>query len=100
MSKRGHLGLEHLHPPTPVLLVHAPPRCKVLVRVPAPLEHIRWERADDSRDAREHRGDRVVLEEHVAGEQLGEDGAQRPEVDLLVVREAQDDLCQTRRVER
>ena len=57
-------------------------RVRVRVRVQRPWPH----------DAREHTGDAVVLEEDVAGEELGEDGAEGPKVDLLVVRQAEDDL--------
>ena len=57
-------------------------RVRLRVRVQRPWPH----------DAREHTGDAVVLEEDVAGEELGEDGAEGPEVDLLVVRQAEDDL--------
>jgi len=65
------------------------------VRVSSALEHLEREGADDADDAREHRGDGVVLEEDVAREELGDDGAERPQVDLLVVRQPEDHLRST-----
>ena len=80
VAERAHLGLEQAGAVGRVALVHDAVWQEVLVRVPAALQHPVGERAEDADDAREHARDRVVLEEHVAGEQLGEDGAQRPHV--------------------
>mmetsp|Transcript_5455 Transcript_5455/g.16157 ORF Transcript_5455/g.16157 Transcript_5455/m.16157 type:complete len:242 (-) Transcript_5455:140-865(-) len=48
--------------------------------------------ADDPQNSREEALDGVVLEEHVASPELGDDAPERPEVNLLVVGQAEHDL--------
>jgi len=54
--------------------------------------HALGEWTDDSVDAAQQGRYRVVEEQHVAHEELGHDAAERPDVDLAVVRQADHDL--------
>lgn len=56
------------------------------------VQHPLGEGADDADDPGEQALHGLVLEEHVAREQLGQDAAQTPHVDLVVVLAADDDL--------
>lgn len=69
----------------------APVGREVSVRVAAGA-HVRRQRASHAHHAGEKRGDRVVLQQHAARRQLRQDAAQRPDVDAVVVRQAQDNL--------
>eukprot|EP00962_Isochrysis_galbana_P030743 scaffold9990_cov99-Isochrysis_galbana.AAC.3 len=63
-----------------------------LVRVAPPRQHLVWEGAEDADDARQHRGQRVILEEDVPGVQLGDDGSKGPQVDFGVVWQSEHNL--------
>ena len=63
-----------------------------LVCVACVLHHVRGERAADGSNPAQHCVHRVVVEEHVPCQQLRQDGAERPDVNGLSVRQAQDDL--------
>ena len=66
--------------------------CKVARRVSCPVQDRGGEGAQDARDASEHGGDGLVLEEDVARKELRQDAPQRPDVHLGAVLQAQDDL--------
>ena len=61
------------------------------------LHHILWDWADDSNHSGEKSLHRVILEEDIAGEELSQDAAKGPHVDLVVVFAPKDDFwCSVR----
>mmetsp|Transcript_112531 Transcript_112531/g.305504 ORF Transcript_112531/g.305504 Transcript_112531/m.305504 type:complete len:218 (+) Transcript_112531:699-1352(+) len=65
---------------------------EVLRHVPAPGHEVVGEVPDYPKDPREQALDRVVLEQHVARPQLGDDATEGPDVYLLVVPQTQHHL--------
>lgn len=85
-----HLGMEQIC--FALLAFEHVPVPEELVRVAPPRQHLVWEGAEDADDARQHRGQRVILEEDVPGVQLGDDGSKGPQVDLGVVWQSEHNL--------
>ena len=56
------------------------------------FHHVLRYRPDNADDARKEALNAVVLEQNVAGEELSQDAAETPDVNLVVVAAAQDDF--------
>ena len=91
--ERRNLGLDRENGAVWTRLVKDVGTCRKVLRHVCPVaQEMRREGTDDACDAGEESGDARVCKEDSSGVEFGQDASQRPDVDLLVVGEAEHHL--------